>query len=220
MNVRCTKTFLNLPFVLPDLSQKHVSEEEELTDQRLCGQEKSSSLDQEEPEPQAEPGVSHGKGERFRKQQTHDVVLTLKHEENVYNELELNSPHALFSNSSVTESQEEKRGEHLDSGSPERDRSQSENIDSSATSECPSETERRKSPAQYDRCGKVRFKKQGCHTGPKKHSCQICHKTFGSSLKIHMRTHTGEKPFCCETCGKGFSVSSNLTQHMRTHRQV
>uniref|UniRef100_A0A3B4TMF9 C2H2-type domain-containing protein n=1 Tax=Seriola dumerili TaxID=41447 RepID=A0A3B4TMF9_SERDU len=40
------------PFVPPELPQQHVCKEEEvLTDQQLCDQERNSSLDQEDPEP-------------------------------------------------------------------------------------------------------------------------------------------------------------------------
>ncbi|XP_017291298.1 zinc finger protein 205-like [Kryptolebias marmoratus] len=59
-------------------------------------------------------------------------------------------------------------------------------------------------------------------TGEKLFSCQFCGKSFfrNSILMGHMRTHTGERPFSCPTCGKSFTYKHALNTHMVTHTGV
>ncbi|XP_075963318.1 uncharacterized protein LOC142967709 [Anarhichas minor] len=58
-----------------------------------------------------------------------------------------------------------------------------------------------------------------CSAGEKLFRCSECEKTFGNkgNLKIHMRIHTGERPYSCSVCKKSFYKSSNLQTHMRIH---
>ena len=70
-------------FVPPELPQQHVCKEEEvLTDQQLCDQERNSSLDQEDPEPpqikeEQEELCTSLEGEQLvLKQETETFMLT------------------------------------------------------------------------------------------------------------------------------------------------
>ncbi|TKS91708.1 hypothetical protein D9C73_026093 [Collichthys lucidus] len=61
-----------------DLQQQHVCKEEEeevLTDQQLCNQERSSSLDQEDPEP---PQIKEEQEELCTSQEGEEVVMKVE----------------------------------------------------------------------------------------------------------------------------------------------
>ncbi|XP_038566432.1 golgin subfamily A member 6-like protein 6 [Micropterus salmoides] len=108
-----------------ELPQQHVWKEEEvLADQQLCIQERNSSLDQEDPEPpqikeEQEELCTSQEGEQLvLKQETDTFMLTPTYEERDHSEAELKSDHQLLSHSChVAESQDQKGGEHEDSGS-------------------------------------------------------------------------------------------------------
>lgn len=50
--------------------------------------------------------------------------------------------------------------------------------------------------------------------------CNFILKKWGN-LFDHLRIHSGDKPFQCpaQNCLKGFAQKSNLTKHIRTHKQ-
>ncbi|XP_032365562.1 uncharacterized protein LOC116681743 [Etheostoma spectabile] len=99
-----------------ELPQQHVCKEEEvLSDQQLCIQVRNSSLDQKDPEPPQikEELCTSQKGEQLvLKQETDTFMLTLTYEERDHSE-EANSDHQLHR----AESQDQKGGQHGDSGS-------------------------------------------------------------------------------------------------------
>ncbi|XP_024865574.1 zinc finger protein 2-like [Kryptolebias marmoratus] len=77
-------------------------------------------------------------------------------------------------------------------------------------------------------CGK-RFQSFGVlrrhhrvHTGQKRFVCDLCGKAFVAkhSLSDHSRVHTGERPFACETCGRAFVRKENMMVHRRSHSGV
>ncbi|GLD49870.1 zinc finger protein OZF-like isoform X3 [Lates japonicus] len=101
-----------------DLPQQHVCQEEEvLTDQQLCNQERNSSLDQEDPEPlqiieEQEEIYTGQEGEQLV-WETDNFMLTFDHEETDHSEPEPDSDHQLLShNSPVAESQDQEGSEH------------------------------------------------------------------------------------------------------------
>ncbi|XP_053301425.1 zinc finger protein 391 [Pleuronectes platessa] len=222
--------------------QQHVCKEEEVfTDQQLCPQERSSSLDQEEQEPpqikeeQKEICTSQEGEQLVLKQETEPCMLTPHCEESDHREPE--GEHQLLShNSPVAESQDQNRRKHVDSGStgneephPKKsfheNKSHSSNVDNSPKSEINSNTQTGKKSFKCETCGKTYIYKYNLkihlrtHTGEKPYLCKICTKGFGrgDELRVHMRIHTGEKPYSCQTCGKSFRRSDDLKIHLRSH---
>ncbi|XP_042366674.1 zinc finger protein 436-like isoform X2 [Plectropomus leopardus] len=246
-----------------ELPQQHVCKEEEVpAEQQLCIQGRSSSLDQEEPEPpqikeEQEELCSSQQGEQLLlKQEEDDFMLTPVHEESEHSEdqtiyfnpadagsaaetefvdnipvityviPEANSDHQLLSDSShVAESQNQKRGNHRDSGSTRDPELHTKNVYSSTMSNVRCNTHTGEKSLICDICGRAfKFKSQlfihyRIHTGDKPFSCKTCGKDFqyNSGLLAHMRVHTGEKPYSCETCGKAFQYNGDLKVHIRVH---
>lgn len=60
-----------------------------------------------------------------------------------------------------------------------------------------------------------------CHK--KRHTqtfkCHLCPKEFKmkSSLRLHLKRHNNELDYICEVCGKGFILKSYLNEHMKKH---
>ncbi|XP_059183146.1 zinc finger and SCAN domain-containing protein 21-like [Centropristis striata] len=217
-----------------ELPQQHVCKEEEgLSDQQqLCIQERSSSLDQEDPDPlqvkeeQEEPCTSQEGEQLVLKQETEIFMLTSTYEESDHSDdqtLDL----------SIGESQcvEE---ELKDSGSTaatepnkrcHKSRSHSNNVDDADLSESLCYTQTGKKSFICDTCGKdCKFKSllqrhMRTHTGEKPFLCKTCGKRFSDSSSFirHVRIHTGEKPYSCTRCGKDFRLCQDLKVHMRTH---
>uniref|UniRef100_UPI0037E9B96C zinc finger protein 850-like n=1 Tax=Semicossyphus pulcher TaxID=241346 RepID=UPI0037E9B96C len=225
-----------------DLQQQHVCKEEEvLTDQHLCIQERNYNLDQEDPDPpvfkeEQKELCSSQEGEQLiLKRETDTFMLISPYEESDNSEHEPKSSHQLLShNFHVAVNKEHNGGLHIDSGSttdaePEpkeilhKSRSHSDNRYNPTLSEMNCETH--KDSVKFDTCGEAFKNKsrlethQSVHIGKKTHICKTCGKLFSymSTLKTHLRIHTGEKPYFCKTCGKDFRFGNSLKSHMRIH---
>ncbi|KAM6901436.1 uncharacterized protein PEZ65_019542 [Lycodopsis pacificus] len=224
-----------------ELPQQHVCKEEEvLSDQHLCIQERNSSLDQEDPDPpqikeEQEELCTSQEGEQLElKQETETFMLTPDEESNHTEPEPTRDPQLLSNNSHVAESQDHKGSEHEDSEStsdsePEPKKRQQKNRshcnDINNLSKTCSDPQTGKALLQCDTCGEAfnfrsHFDKHlRTHSDEKSHFCSFCEKRFSkiSSLKTHQKIHTSDKPYSCETCGKDFRQRGDMLVHMRTH---
>ena len=201
--------------VYPELPEQHVCKEEEvLTDQQLCNQERNSSLDQEDPEPpeikeEQEELCTSQEGEQLELKLIDSFSLAPTYEESDHSEPEAESDQQLLSNSShVSESQNQKGGKHQDSGS-------------SRNAESKPKKRRQKNRSDSNKAKNSDSSEIHCDTdtGKKSFKCDTCGKDFKfmSNLIRHLRVHTGERPYSCKECGKDFMQKNNLESHMRTH---
>ncbi|XP_045902305.1 zinc finger protein 2 homolog isoform X7 [Micropterus dolomieu] len=227
-----------------ELPQQHVCKEEEvLADQQLWIQERIPGLDQEDPQPpqvkeEQEELCTSQEGEQLVvKQETDTFMLTPTYEESDHSEAELKSDHQLLShNCHVAESQDQKGGEHEDSGSTKdaepkqknqdhNSRSPRNNVRKSTMSEVHHNPHTGKNSFTCDTCGKqFQYKSEfqrhlRIHTAITFSTCNTCGKVFHykSEMRRHMRMHTGERPYSCKTCGKDFTTTTSLLCHTRTH---
>nr|XP_014268342.2 zinc finger protein 271-like [Maylandia zebra] len=222
-----------------DVPQQPVCKEEEevLPEQQLWNQERSSSVDQEEPEPpqikeEQEELCSSQEGEQLGlKEEIHSFTVPCMYEESDDSESELLGQQLLSPSFPVAESEDHEGSKYRDLGVTEnaevkpKKRNHSENAENPTLPMSQCNTGTGNKYVSCDVCGKA-FKKgyqmrihQRIHTGEKPYSCTTCGKGFtqSGSLLSHMRTHTGEKPYLCNTCGKRFSQSSRLSIHTRIH---
>ncbi|XP_029284658.1 uncharacterized protein LOC115006511 [Cottoperca gobio] len=116
-----------------ELPQQHVCKEEEvLSDQQLCIQERNSSLDQEDPEP---PQIKEEQEELCTSQEGEQLVLKQETDTFMLTPTDEESDHQLLShNSHVAESQDQKGGKHGDSGSTRTAEPNQQNLHHESTS--------------------------------------------------------------------------------------
>ncbi|XP_056275232.1 zinc finger protein 235-like [Pseudoliparis swirei] len=225
-------------------TEQHVYKEEEEEEvlceqQHLCIQQRSSSLDQEDPEPpqikeEQEELCTSQEGDHLElKQETETFMVTPTHEETDHSEdmtLIFNpddavnlpvisyvvsapkSDHELLShNTHEAESQDHKRGRNGDSGSTKY-----------ATPKGKKKLFQRKGPTKRQSNPTMSMIDSNTPTDKMFFQCDTCEKTFQfkSQMQRHLLMHTGEKPFSCHTCGKRFNRASSLTDHKRIHTEL
>ncbi|XP_063317016.1 uncharacterized protein LOC134616217 [Pelmatolapia mariae] len=126
-----------------DVPQQPVCKEEEvLPEQQLCDQERSSSLDQEEPEPpqikeEQEELCSSQEGEQLGLKEETDTFMVTAAEETDHSEPD--NYRLITNNSPLAESQDQARSRNVDSGST-KNPNRSKNAESSPSSESRSST--------------------------------------------------------------------------------
>ncbi|XP_015830450.3 zinc finger protein 2 [Nothobranchius furzeri] len=198
----------------PELPQHHVRVKEKvLTDQQLSNQERTSSLDQKEPEPplikeeHQELCIHQHEGQFILKQENVTFMVTSPSEVTDCCEPEPDRNQPLCQSSTEAENQDQDGCRH-------------ENSESNSNEELTQNKSRQQTRDPRDGVDGQKLKRyKWAHPDEGLFSCKICGKSFcyKSVLTRHMRTHTGERPFRCETCGKCFSQSTHLTCHMTTH---
>ncbi|KAM9364878.1 uncharacterized protein KZ484_011066 [Pholidichthys leucotaenia] len=184
-------------------------EEEVLTVQQLCNQERNSSLDQEEQDAaqvkeEEEELCSSQEEEDFGlKQETDTFIVTPTDEDNDSSETEPNGEQLLSHNSPDTESQDQGAGKNVNPGSSiheepkpkkrlHRNRSDRNNVNSSSMSE------------------------NQCDTGTGEKSVKCSDNDKDCKNDSQKKNHT-VKSNVCNMCGKRFRNKSILSRHQRIH---
>ncbi|XP_039658383.1 transcriptional regulator CRZ1-like isoform X9 [Perca fluviatilis] len=224
-----------------ELPQQHVCKEEEvLSDQQLCIQERNSSLDQEDPEPpqitedQEELCTSQEGEQLVLKQETDTFMLTPTYEERDHSEgqtLNFNPDDDTLSaaekesvanmpviTSVVSEANSDHQLLSINSHEAEsQDQKGGKHGDSGPTRNTEPEPKkrRRKSRSHSNHLNNTTL--SGIHRNTQ--TADTCGKNvmYGSAFQRHLRVHIAKKPYYCKSCGKDFVSKTHLKIHMKTH---
>ncbi|XP_035854922.1 putative mediator of RNA polymerase II transcription subunit 26 isoform X2 [Sander lucioperca] len=205
-----------------ELPQQHVCKEEEvLSDQQLCIQERNSSLDQEDPEPpqineEQEELCTSQEGEQLvLKQETDTFMLTPTYEESDHSEgqtlnfnpdddsLSAAEKESVANMPVITSVVSEANSDHqlLSHNSHEaesQDQKGDKHGDSGSTRDSEPEPKKRRRKSRS-------------------HSNNVDNTNVS---EIHPNTQTGKKSFICDTCGKDFKYNSALQTHLIVHTEL
>nr|XP_015801335.2 zinc finger and SCAN domain-containing protein 23 [Nothobranchius furzeri] len=179
----------------PEVLRDHVwGIKEVLTDQQLFNQGVTSSVDQEEPEPQL-----INETQQELRIHLHEGPFILK-QENVF--LTAASP------SEETDENQPLCQSSTEAENQDQDGCRNENSDSS----------RNEALTRNDQGDGQKLKK---HSREKRVSCTICGRSFSGNrcLGIHMRMHKRKKPQPCKICGKCYSLWKPFNAHMMAHER-
>ncbi|XP_041862003.1 uncharacterized protein LOC121652924 isoform X2 [Melanotaenia boesemani] len=178
------------PIELP----QHFTHEEEvaLTHQELCNQDRSSTVDQEEPEPpqikeeQEEICTSPEEEQLVLKEETESFMIAVTHENREQSKPETSSEQLLFQISALDET-------------PECEGSNHEDSESAADGESEPENQRHRDRSDESHSSNVE------NSG-----------TSGSLCAPGM----AKKSVSCDFCGKVFTQKYNMMRHRRTHTDL
>ncbi|CAK6983948.1 gastrula zinc finger protein XlCGF28.1-like [Scomber scombrus] len=224
-----------------ELPQQHVYEEEEvLTDQQLCDQERNSSLDQEEPEPpQIKEEQEEPEPPLIKEEQEEPEPPQIKEEQEepepplIEEEQEEPEPPQIKEEQEepepplIKEEQEEPEASEIKEElctsleiEPLVLKQETETLKWTPTCEESEDQTLDLSPdeTQIDKSTTLKIHNNTL-TGKQCFECDTCGKSFVAKANLckHLKVHTGEKPYTCDTCGKKFSELDKLKVHKRVH---
>ncbi|KAM9323216.1 uncharacterized protein KZ484_021333 isoform 2-T3 [Pholidichthys leucotaenia] len=209
-----------------DLRQhRNCMDDEILSDQQLCIQERISVLHQEIPDPSR---IKEEQEEHFPcqkevglllKEETESFMVTSVCEDNDRSKSESSSDTSVSDQEVATTIDAESTVIEVQKMRLRNNRGlslMSEDPCNSGTSEksakCMNSEQALKKQSQMN-------KRHRIHREFKAITCNLCEEVFskmGDFLR-HMKNHPGEKPYSCNTCEKRFKYAITLKQHMRTH---
>uniref|UniRef100_A0A087X3P2 C2H2-type domain-containing protein n=1 Tax=Poecilia formosa TaxID=48698 RepID=A0A087X3P2_POEFO len=207
-----------------DLQNPHVSFEEKTSAiQQVSNQERRSSHDQEEAEPQwteeDQKGLcSSQEGEQLVQKQEGDLSRepTTDHYFHISNVIESKDQEGISFTVSESESDTDIKERSLKCDICGKGFENQHNFKKHCRTHRPFSCET--CSKCFSNIGHLNMHRR-VHTGEKPFSCQVCKKTFSQegNLKVHMRIHTGEKPFSCQVCRRKFTQIGGLKRHKKIH---